>query len=178
MKQFIVIINGPSGVGKSTVSHILSGKFKKCVHVDIDLLCEFVPNNKGTAAEMRLAYKNAANVTSNFVRAGYRAIVDGVFPSGREIGFFISNLADRDVPVYLYTLSGDLAVIQMRYEEKRGTRSRGPTIRRQFSSISAHSRSLGLFINTTDLGIMETVNRVRRLVAGGEGRIAGRNRSA
>jgi len=173
MKRFILIINGPSGVGKSTVSHILSRKYRKCAHVDVALLRRFVPNHKLDAQQIKLAYKNAADVTGNCIRAGYRVIVDGVFSSGRDIRRFLSYLDDKSVPVYLYTLSGDLAVIQQRDAMKRGTCILGPIIKRQFSSISAHSRSLGVFIDTTSLAVVDAVERVRELFRKGEGLIAG-----
>ena len=167
----IIIINGPSGVGKSTVSHILSRSVKKGVHIDVDILRHLVAEHRLTRGQIDLAYRNAAALTDNFLEAGYMVIVDGVFPTGKDLGIFCRALKTRNAAVYGYTLSGDVQVLQQREEMKTGSGKLRQHVRKLHNSMHADAGNLGVFVDTTDMGIMETVGHMRKLLARGIGRI-------
>ncbi len=172
MKKFIIIINGPSGVGKSTVSHILSRDFRKCAHVDVNLLRHFDPNHRITPQHIGLAYRNAADVAANFVEAGWRAIIDGVFPSIRDVRRFLAFLRDKSIPVYLYNLSGKFKVIRERAKQ-RGKRTGQEQMKALYTKMEPQVRAHGIFIDTTEMGAAATVEKVKKLFQKGEGLIAG-----
>ena len=172
MKQFIVIINGPSGVGKSTASHILSRGLRKCAHVDVGLLQHFIPASTTHPAHVKLALLNASAVTNNFLAAGYRVIVDGVFATGAHVRQFLSQIADKEVPVYMYTLSGAFAVIKKR-AEARPDDGDIKNLRQVCSKMSANQSALGEFVDTTQIGVTRTAETLLALFKKGEGLIAG-----
>ncbi len=176
MKQFIIIVNGPSGVGKSTASHILSRGFRKCAHVNMGLLQHFIPTNSVSPAHAKLALLNASTVTNNFLDAGYRVIVDGVFATGSNVKQFLSKIADKKIPVYMYTLSGAFTVIQKR-AEARADDGAIKNLRQVCSKMSANQRALGEFVNTTKIGATQTAETLLAHFKNGEGLIAGEAQS-
>jgi len=170
-RRKIIIINGPSGVGKSTVSHIFSRDIRKGVHIDVDILRHLVANHRLTHDQVRLAYRNAAALANNFLAAGYTVIVDGVFPKGEDLVAFRRALRRPGAAVYVYTLSGKLPVLQQREAMKMGSDSFRDRVTRLHKTMSAEAKRLGVIIDTTDLGIMETVARIKQLLARGVGRL-------
>lgn len=171
MSRKIVIINGPSGVGKSTISNILSRSIKKGVHIDVDILRHLVANSRLVREQIDLAYRNAAALADNFLGAGYAVIVDGVFPTGRDLAAFCRALKTGDAAVFAYTLSGKLQVLQQRDAMKTGTDRHRRRVKKLRNSMHAEADRLGIFIDTTDLGIMQTVEHIRKLLSRGEGKL-------
>lgn len=171
MSRKIIIINGPSGVGKSTISHILSRSIKKGVHIDVDMLRHLVANPRLVREQIDLAYSNAAALADNFLNAGYTVIVDGVFPTGRDLAAFCRALETEDIAVFAYTLSGKLQVLQQRDAMKTGSDRHRRRVKKLRNSMHAEADSLGAFIDTTDLGIMQTVEHIKKMLNRGEGKL-------
>ncbi|MFA6423576.1 MAG: AAA family ATPase [Patescibacteria group bacterium] len=86
-KKKIFIIAGAPGVGKTTIIKDICSKLPKAAHVSIDRLRKFArggyasPKNWSIEVEKqyRLARKNAADISRNFLDAGYVVFVDDVF---------------------------------------------------------------------------------------------------
>jgi predicted kinase len=172
----VIIINGPSGVGKSTVSHIFSRDIRNGVHIDVDILRHLVARHQLTHDQVHLAYRNAAALADNFLAEGYTVIVDGVFPKGSDLAAFRRALTTPRAEVYVYTLSGKLPVIQQREAMKTGSDSFRKRVSKLHKAMQAEAERLGVTIDTTDLGIMETVARIKGLLARGVGRLGNNNR--
>jgi len=170
-RRKVIIINGPSGVGKSTVSHIFSREIRRGVHIDVDILRHLVARHRLTHEQVHLAYRNAAALASNFLDAGYTVIVDGVFPKGNDLAAFCRALKNPRASVYVYTLSGKLPVLQQREAMKMGSDSYRQRVSKLHKTMEAERGRLGVTIDTTDLGIMETVARIKSLLARGIGRL-------
>ena len=167
----VIIINGPSGVGKSTISHILSRSIRKGVHIDVDILRHLVTNYSLTREQINLAYRNAASLTDNFLAAGYTVIIDGVFPAGEDLATFRDALKTANTAIYVYTLSGRLQVIQQREAMKTGSKRRRQQVKKLHNSMHADADKLGIIVDTTNLGIMETVAHIKALLARGRGKL-------
>jgi len=170
-RRKVIIINGPSGVGKSTVSHIFSREIRRGVHIDVDILRHLVANHRLTHEQVHLAYRNAAALANNFLAEGYTVIVDGVFPKGGDLAAFRRALDNPRAGVYVYTLSGKLPVIQLREAMKMGSDSYRKRVSKLHRTMEAERRRLGVTIDTTDLSIMETVAKIKDLLARGIGRL-------
>jgi predicted kinase len=167
----IIIVNGPSGVGKSTISNILSREVKRGVHIDVDILRHLVANYRLTHEQVHLAYRNAASLANNFLDAGYTVIVDGVFPTGHDLRGFCQMLKAQRIRVYVYTLSGKLPVLLQREAMKVGSHSRRLKVKELYQKMEKEADRLGVKIDTTDLGVMETVAVIRQMVEADMGRL-------
>ena len=100
----VVVLNGPSGVGKSTVARLLAGRVRNGACVHGDALRDFVVSRNDDEVELGLGYVNAATVAANFVRAGYeRVVVDYVFETPRHVTRFIDAF-DAEADLHVVTL--------------------------------------------------------------------------
>lgn len=80
----LIVITGPSAVGKSTVAKELCKKYKKCVRLDIDRVKHFVVSgfdygdSKSGKDQWNLCTKNIIQLTKNYLNEGYTVIIEGV----------------------------------------------------------------------------------------------------
>lgn len=100
--NFICLITGPAGAGKSSVSRILAKKFKRSAHVDVDKIRNMIvggyirpwPHNTEVESQLSLSIKNACDISSNFLEERFNVFIDDVVG---EIGlkqyskFFLNN---------------------------------------------------------------------------------------
>lgn len=85
----LIIITGPSAVGKTAVAKALCKKYKKSVRLDIDRVKHFVTSgfdystSKNGKAQWSLCTKNIILLTKNYLKNGYVVIIEGVL-DGKE----------------------------------------------------------------------------------------------
>jgi len=83
IKNKIIAITGPTGSGKSTVGKALCKKFKKCVHLDIDIIKHLIEsgfvydNSQDGKVQWALLTKNIIDLCKNFYDGGYNIIIEG-----------------------------------------------------------------------------------------------------
>jgi len=109
----IIVVSGPAGVGKSTVSRLLAAQFDRSVHLQIDDLMASVVSGWVDPALPEADLQNeavggaAAVAAMGFAQDGYTAVVDGyLFPDG------VSGLADacrrRHLSCHYVVLNADI----------------------------------------------------------------------
>ena len=86
MKPQVIIIRGPSGVGKSSVSHVLSDilkkKIKRIAYIPSDVsIYPFMRNYFKLSKKERgeIAQENLEMIFENFLRRKFAIIIDGIF---------------------------------------------------------------------------------------------------
>jgi len=80
----ICLITGPAGAGKSTVSHVLAGKFEKSAVINADDLQKMIvggrvklyPWDEKVEKQLFLRTQNASILANNFLESGYNVIID------------------------------------------------------------------------------------------------------
>lgn len=103
--RVVIVLNGASGAGKTTVGRILAGRARNgaCVHGDD--LRDFIVSRVDDEVELGLGYVNAATVAANFVRGGYqRVVVDYVFEAERHVQRF-RDAFDGDARIVVVALT-------------------------------------------------------------------------
>ena len=89
--QQIVILNGPAGVGKTTIGRELAATIQNGVCIHGDDLRNFIVSHQSDSVESGLGYKNAATVALNFITGGYElVVVDYVFEHPRHVERFMN----------------------------------------------------------------------------------------
>lgn len=85
----MIVLSGPSGVGKSVVSRLVATAFERSVHLQADdfmasVVSGWVDPNRPEAARQNLAIGGALAVSAmGFATDGYATVVDGhLFPDG------------------------------------------------------------------------------------------------
>ena len=100
----VILLTGPSGVGKTTVGRLLAARVPNGACVHGDTLRDFVVSCNDDEVQLRLSYVNAATVAANFVRGGYeRVVVDYSFEAPRHVTRFVDAF-DADVDLHVVTL--------------------------------------------------------------------------
>jgi chloramphenicol 3-O-phosphotransferase len=123
MSGRVVLINGPAGVGKTTIGRTLASLAQNGIHIEGDLLRGFIVSQIEGAVEGGLGYKNGATLASNFIEAGYELVVfEYVFEKPGHVSRFLSFF-HLEVPVHLFTLWAPFEVVAER-ERTRPNRKR------------------------------------------------------
>jgi chloramphenicol 3-O-phosphotransferase len=148
MVSRVILLNGPAGVGKTTVGRMLAGRAPNgaCIHGDD--LKEFIVSRQAGAVSTGLAYVNGASIAANFVEAGYELVVfDFVFERGEYVDRFLRTFS-LAVPVHLFTLWAPLETVAAR-ERLRSDRDRlGDRVVACYETITRNRDALGIFIDT------------------------------
>jgi len=116
MCMCVIILNGPAGVGKTTVAKLLAQKSKSSICIHGDSLRGMIMSRSGSE-EGRLGYRNGAMLIDNFKRAGYDLVIfDYIFPSSEHVTFFLSLLRDASL-VSVFTLWAEEKTV---HDRRRG----------------------------------------------------------
>src|SRR3954452_25415173 len=100
----VVLVNGPAGVGKTTVGRRLAATARNGICIHGDELKGFIVARDPRAVGRGLSYAAGAALADVFLDAGYELVVfEFVFPSGRHVGRFQDALRTF-VTVHLPTL--------------------------------------------------------------------------
>ena len=173
MRRQVIILNGPAGVGKTTVGRRLAGLAPNGACVHGDCLREFVVSRVAGEVAGGLAYVNGAAVAATFLRAGYeRVVVEFVFEHPRHVRRFMDAFP-LPVPVHLFTLWAPLEVVIAR-EAARPDRARlGARVAECHRAIAAALPDLGLVVESGDLPAERVARRIDGLCREGVGLVGG-----
>ncbi|HRW05048.1 MAG TPA: AAA family ATPase, partial [Caldilineaceae bacterium] len=115
MTPRIILLNGPAGVGKTTVGRALAATAANGVCIHGDDLKHFIVTQQPGQVAAGLAYQNAASVARNFAGGGYELIVvEFVFEHPRHVARFCTALATDSIPIHLFTLWAPLELVLQR----------------------------------------------------------------
>jgi hypothetical protein len=109
----IIVVSGPSGVGKSTTAHLVAAAFEKSVHLKTDdllasVVSGWVDPSLPEAEDQNEAIGGALAVSAmGFAKDGYTTVVSGhLFPDG--VAGLAAACANRGLSCHYAVLSADL----------------------------------------------------------------------
>lgn len=143
----ILVVSGPSGVGKTTVSRLLAAEFDRSVHLKTDdfmasIVSGWVDPNSPEAEAQHEAVGGALAVSAmGFAGDGYTTVVDGhLFPDG--VAGLAAASATRGIACHYVVLSAPLATC---WERARGRgEGRWPLEEEPFATVHARFAALGV----------------------------------
>lgn len=161
----LFVISGTQGAGKSTVAQVLARRFERGAWVSADALHkmivaggrwpEGVEMSPDAELQLALRLKHACWLGRSFVAAGITAIVDDIIIGDRLDALLYELAGTRFVFVMLRPR---LEVVQQR-EAGRGT-----ALWQQWAwlddVIGQQTQRLGLWLDTSDLTVDETVDAI------------------
>jgi chloramphenicol 3-O-phosphotransferase len=170
VRNAVVLLNGPPGVGKTTVGRALAGTARNgaCVHGD-DLRRFVVAREPGAVAQ-GLSYAGGAALADVYLDAGYELVVfEYVFERRAHVERFLGGLR-AEVAVHLLTLWAPLELVAAREAARNGREPLGGRLTACWEAIAAELPRLGEIVDAS--GPAEAVlAEVRRRVASGSARI-------
>jgi predicted kinase len=160
MSQLVLLINGPAGVGKSSIAPRIAMRAPNAACIAGDDLKRFVVNRaEPPAVESGLSYVGAAALTDVFLTAGYELVViDFVFEHPRHIRRYTEAL-DTQVQILALTLWAPLAVVQGRHDQRGRPGQHHDSPSRSWHAIAAHLDDLGAVVDAQGT-IEQTLARV------------------
>jgi hypothetical protein len=150
MDQLVVLINGPGGVGKSSVApRVAAGAANGACIAGDDLKGFIVTRAEPPTVALGLAYVGAAALTDVYLAAGFeRVVVDFVFEHPRHISRFADALVTsaRVMPI---TLWAPLDVVVRRHGQRSRPRQAEDSAERSWRAIAEQLDHLGIVIDAT-----------------------------
>ncbi len=162
----LIILNGPSGVGKSTVAGRLHALMPTSVLIDIDELRRTIPGYREKWEEGgRLAYDYAANAIEDALKAESDVIVDKTITQPQVLDTFVSTAHQYEAEVIEFLLFAQKETVQKRAEDRGfkpgGMLTPGKVVE-IWEKIDAlrNQRTNAIVIDTTNIGPEEVFNIV------------------
>lgn len=163
----LIILNGPSGVGKSTIAARLQENMPSSVLIDIDELRRTIPDYKERRQEsLMLAYEKAATATGEHLKDGLNVIIDKAITGSDTLDLLIKIGKKCGADVYEFLLFADKETVQERADE-RGYRPGSLLTREKVTELWEKADALrqqrqnAIVVDTVHMTLEETFDVVR-----------------
>ncbi|MBP6883774.1 MAG: AAA family ATPase [Candidatus Pacebacteria bacterium] len=116
-KLFLMIINGPTGAGKTTLSKILHAKLKRTAHTGLDKVKRYISDFKRNPTDNEISRNVAIAMTQEYLKQGISVIYDEPMTKERAISF--KKMAKKyGARYFLYQLHASEPVVQLRVAQR------------------------------------------------------------
>ncbi|WP_044531470.1 AAA family ATPase [Herbaspirillum sp. B65] len=151
----VVVLNGPAGVGKTTICKHLAQTFPRTVAISGDAVREFSPSDARDWLGPRSTYRASASLISSYLEMGAgRVLFDYIFET-RDAFETFRDLLPEKTPVHLFTIWAPLETVIAR-EANRPNRERlGDRVIHTYEVMQRNLDYLGEIIQNT--GSIEAV---------------------
>ncbi|MEV4201806.1 AAA family ATPase [Micromonospora globbae] len=169
----ITLITGIQAAGKSTVAQALAERLPRSVHVRGDVFRRMIVNGRvemGPAdppaeavRQLRLRYALAAAAADGYAEAGFQVVFQDIV-LGDDLPWVVDRIRTR--PLSVVVLAPRAEVVAARDAERRRTRGKvayrpgDQAVAALDDALRAATPRLGLWIDTSDLTVAETVDRI------------------
>lgn len=177
MQPHIILLNGPAGVGKTTIGRSLAHLSPDAVCIHGDTLRDFVVTRTSAHIHTGMAYVNGAALAKNYLHAGYeRVVFEFVFERPAHIERFL-HAFDAPDPVSMFMLWAPLATVMAR-EQARVNRERlGERVEACYRTLEKQLDQLGMIVPTDGRSPDEIAGSINALCKQGVGVVHGRELS-
>ncbi len=165
----LIILNGPPGVGKSTIAARLHIEIPNSIIVDVDELRRSIPNYKEHRKDsLLLSYEKAKEVIDEYLAKGQTVIVDKAISYSDTLDSFITVGKKYHAEIYKILLFANKDTVQRRADirgYKPGsllTRERVGEMWEQVNTFKEESDSI--VVDTSSLNLEEVYTKVKEVV--------------
>lgn len=159
----VVVLNGPAGVGKTTICKHFAEAFPGTVAISGDAVREFSPSDARDWLGPRSTYRASASLISSYLEMGARRVLfDYIFETGEAFETFRALLPEH-TPVHLVTIWAPLETVIAR-EANRPNRERlGDRVIHTYENIQRNLDYLGEIIHNS-MSIEAVITRIDSLI--------------
>jgi predicted kinase len=167
----LIILNGPSGIGKSTIAQRLHREIPSSVLIEVDEVRRtLMPDYRERREEShRLAYEHTADAVEENLKSGHDVIIDKTILDAQIIDSFVAIGKTHNAEVYEFFLFADKATVQKRADE-RGYHPGGLLTSERVGELWEKAdtlrkqRARAIVIDTTDSSTEDIFEKVREIV--------------
>jgi predicted kinase len=115
----LIILNGPTGIGKSTVASRLQAKIPRSIVLDIDEIRRSFPNYRENPREsLAFSYQKAGEALEENLRNGFDVIIDKTISDSGILDSYSAVAAACGARVFEFILFADRPTLQKRADER------------------------------------------------------------
>ncbi|MBD9508728.1 AAA family ATPase [Ensifer sp. ENS10] len=146
----VVVINGPAGVGKTTVSRVLARSHPGAISIAGDALRDFAPEDVRNSLGAGSTYRAGAALAAAYLAMGAtRVIFDYVFDDAEKLDLFCSG-PPHETPVSVFTLWAPIDRVIDREANRVGRERMGHAVVRTHEAIERNLHKLGRVVSNTE----------------------------
>lgn len=158
----ILIINGPCGVGKTSISKVLSKKLFSCVNINVDSIHNFIVNSDIIPEHIEITDQNVTALVKNYKSAQFEnIIIDNVYETPEHLNKIIKSIEKYDkkiIPIRLScSLDENIKRDALRIEEDVCGKER---VFYLYSQLNQYGTQLGCVFDVTKKSIDAVVNDI------------------
>lgn len=146
----VVVINGPAGVGKTTICKHLASSFPGTISISGDAIRDFSPNDARDWLGPRSTYRASATLISSYLAMGARRILfDYVFETRDSMEWFC-GLLPPNTPIHFFTIWAPLDTVVAREAARPGRERLGGRVLQTYEALHRNLHCLGEIVENTD----------------------------
>ena len=107
MKQFLLLVDGMSGAGKTTITKLLAEKSPRTAIVGFDKIKKFVSDFERGPRDNQIAREVTMVMAEKYLDMGLSVIVEHPFKTEEEIDFYTKVADERKIPCHKFQLHAD-----------------------------------------------------------------------
>jgi len=162
----ILLLNGPAGVGKTSVSEELVSLSPASVCIHGDTLRSFTTCDAREFLGGGSTYRAAAALSTAYLDMGARRVIfEYIFENPAHVETF-KRAAKLGVPIHLVTLWAPFSVVQARESHRRDREHLGPRVEACYRTMEMHLDQLGIIVRTANLSPLQVAASIHALKIG------------
>ena len=161
----VVVLNGPPGVGKSTVAAVLRAFVPGTVAISGDALRDFAPPNARAHLGGGATYRVGGALATSYLELGAeRVIFDYVFLRPSHFRYFREALPVA-VRAHVFTLWAPLEMVAAREAQRADGDRLGLAVRDCYLEMAENMAQMGEILDATGLDPAPLAQRIHELTA-------------
>lgn len=169
MNQYLILLDGARGAGKSTTSGLLKDKLENTAFIGLDFIRNVITKSQATDAYNKIAYDALIAITDSFLKSKTNVVIDSGLNQDREY-LFRAIAENNQVPVLAYSLSAPKEVLWERIQKRGEERGKMPNPERfEYTYTTQQSKDFSKFtiidttISSPDTIVEKILNDIKSL---------------